>query len=327
MPGVYDLWAPRRVSAASYIAYKTPSQHPDRVMREHDLVYFLEGEWEVFQDGVPYLLRAGDVLLLHGGRRHYSRRPCLAGTNTIYIHIFPAPGDAYLPPGSFSAPSPRTQAEGPRAQAEQTAQTERAGQTGGPPFLFPQEPSPGELPERIPCQGNEAVRLLFDALAKAFALETYKKEEKLSSLCQLLLRELYACAHNKIAGDLFSGAIGHMVSNSRKICSAQELAQAARVSERTLRNAFLSRYGLTPCEYQMRYKLRQAAAELLNNPQATIRAVAENLGFCDEFHFSKAFKKEFGTPPSVYRKHPETIKKPENAAQGKSPENDSPTPG
>lgn len=300
MPGVYDLWAPRRVSAASYIAYKAPSQHPDRIMQEHDLVYFLEGEWEVYQDNIPYLLRRGDVLLLHGGHHHYSKRPCLAGTNTIYIHIFPAPGDSYLPP------------------------EEQTGTNASP---FPQEPLPEWLPERISCQENETVRILFDALAKAFALEAYKKEEKLSSLCQLLLRELYACAHNKIPGDLFSRAIGHMVSSSRKICSAEELAQAARVSERTLRNAFLHRYGMTPYEYQMRYKLRQAAAELTNNPQATIRAIAENLGFCDEFHFSKAFKKEFGTPPSVYRKHPETIKKPENAAQGKSPENDSPTPG
>ena len=150
MPGVYDLWAPRRVSAASYIAYKAPSQHPDRIMQEHDLVYFLEGEWEVYQDNIPYLLRRGDVLLLHGGRHHYSKRPCLAGTNTIYIHIFPAPGDSYLPP------------------------EEQTGTNASP---FPQEPLPEWLPERISCQENETVRILFDALAKAFALEAYKKEE------------------------------------------------------------------------------------------------------------------------------------------------------
>ena len=104
MPGVYDLWAPRRVSAASYIAYKAPSQHPDRIMQEHDLVYFLEGEWEVYQDNIPYLLRRGDVLLLHGGRHHYSKRPCLAGTNTIYNgnECFP------LSPRTSAGMAPRT---------------------------------------------------------------------------------------------------------------------------------------------------------------------------------------------------------------------------
>ena len=30
--------------------------HPDRVMEEHDLVYLVDGEWEVFEEGTPYLL-------------------------------------------------------------------------------------------------------------------------------------------------------------------------------------------------------------------------------------------------------------------------------
>ena len=38
------FWAPKGASALPvYIAYKAPSQHPDRIMQEHDLVYFLEG--------------------------------------------------------------------------------------------------------------------------------------------------------------------------------------------------------------------------------------------------------------------------------------------
>ena len=286
MPGIYDLAAQRKASAASYIGYKTPSQHPDRIMEEHDLVYFLEGEWEIYQDGIPYTLRSGDVILLHGGRHHFSRRPCQAGTNTIYILLFPADNDRSFPP------SPPTQGKTVPVFPDSPYAPENRSQ---------EEPADDLLPEKISCQGSEEVRFLFDAIAKTFALETYKREEKISSLCQLLLRELYACAHHKIPGDIFSAAIGYMVSNSQKICSAGELAQAAHVSERTLRNAFLRRYAMTPCAYQMRYKLRQAAIELMNHPQATIRAVAENLGFCDEFHFSKSFKKEFGIPPSLYR--------------------------
>ena len=60
--------------------------HPDRVMEEHDLIYLVDGEWEVFEEGTPYLLRAGDVLILTAGRHHYGERPCRDRTRTIYIH-------------------------------------------------------------------------------------------------------------------------------------------------------------------------------------------------------------------------------------------------
>lgn len=41
---------------------------------------------------------------------------------------------------------------------------------------------------------------------------------------------------------------------------------------------------------------------LLTQPETTLREVALNYGFYDEFHLSKAFKKQFGVSPSKYRK-------------------------
>jgi AraC-like DNA-binding protein len=35
----------------------------------------------------------------------------------------------------------------------------------------------------------------------------------------------------------------------------------------------------------------------------TLAEIAEQLGYCDAFHFSKAFKKSVGSAPSSYRKN------------------------
>ena len=58
---------------------------------------------------------------------------------------------------------------------------------------------------------------------------------------------------------------------------------------------------MTPCQYQQRYKLEQAAQMLLLYPDMPLAAVAENLGFCDEFHLSRVFKQRYGLSPRSYR--------------------------
>ncbi len=55
----------------------------------------------------------------------------------------------------------------------------------------------------------------------------------------------------------------------------------------------------------MRYVNRQkiaAAKSLLENPSASIFAVAERLGYYDVNYFSAFFKKQTGLSPSEYRK-------------------------
>ena len=83
----------RRLSAANFSAYSEPYFHPDRVMTEHDLVYLIEGEWEVCQNSERFLMEPGDVLLLEAGQHHYSELPCAAGSRTMYLHISAHPQD------------------------------------------------------------------------------------------------------------------------------------------------------------------------------------------------------------------------------------------
>ncbi len=56
----------------------------------------------------------------------------------------------------------------------------------------------------------------------------------------------------------------------------------------------------SPYQYLLRLKLN-AAAEHLQNPDALVKQVAEQIGFNDPFHFSRAFKGVFGLSPEAFR--------------------------
>jgi AraC-like DNA-binding protein len=62
--------------------------------------------------------------------------------------------------------------------------------------------------------------------------------------------------------------------------------------------------GTTPGQYVLERRLSAAAQQLLFSGE-TIESISAATGFCDRFHFSRAFKQRFDTSPAAYRKkHP-----------------------
>ena len=76
------------------------------------------------------------------------------------------------------------------------------------------------------------------------------------------------------------------------------IAKQLGLSYETFRKKFKSRYGVSPLQYRQRY-LMQRACKLLLNRRLSVKETAAMLGFCDEFHFSRLFKKVIGRPPSA----------------------------
>ena len=87
--------------------------------------------------------------------------------------------------------------------------------------------------------------------------------------------------------------------------------EARLTLDRLARDAGLSRYhflrtfervvGVTPHQYVMRARLREAALRLVAGRDA-ILDVALDCGFGDVSNFNRAFRKEFGTTPQHYRR-------------------------
>jgi AraC-like DNA-binding protein len=86
-----------------------------------------------------------------------------------------------------------------------------------------------------------------------------------------------------------------------KSWTVDELAHKVALSRSALAERFSNLVGEPPMQYLMRWRLALAAQALRTGGDAIIR-VAERSGYESEAAFSRAFKREFGSPPAAWRK-------------------------
>jgi len=82
--------------------------------------------------------------------------------------------------------------------------------------------------------------------------------------------------------------------------SLADLAAGAGIDRSTLHRYCHSVHGCSPGAYRQRLRLARAA-HLLHETSQSIQAIAEQVGFSCPFAFSKAFKRQYGLPPSQCR--------------------------
>lgn len=81
----------------------------------------------------------------------------------------------------------------------------------------------------------------------------------------------------------------------------KEVAPQVGLNYENFRKRFVSLAGESPGRYQKRRRLEWACAAIYHG-ESSLKQIADTLGFCDVFHFSKAFKQEIGFTPSDYRR-------------------------
>ena len=96
-------------------------------------------------------------------------------------------------------------------------------------------------------------------------------------------------------------AISYMQNNLTIQLSGEQIAQAIFVSPSRLYKRFKAETGLHIGTYQDNMIIHQAAL-LLADRQLTLKEISQQLGFCDQYYFSRRFKAKMGTTPSNYRK-------------------------
>ncbi len=79
------------------------------------------------------------------------------------------------------------------------------------------------------------------------------------------------------------------------------LATIAGMHYNAFTKLFRKEVGIAPQKYVMRYKVEQATYRLQRN-LATIDTIADDLGFCDRYHFSRIFRQYMGIPPGRYQR-------------------------
>lgn len=122
--------------------------------------------------------------------------------------------------------------------------------------------------------------LLTEALANTPAAEepTLSRQEWLDTACALL-----------------------STSDTGKPSHPTAVAKKLGLSYETFRKKFREAAGYSPGHYLLDSRIDRAAA-LLHQGKFTIKEIANQIDFCDEFYFSRCFKRRFGQSPRAFRR-------------------------
>ena len=66
------------------------------------------------------------------------------------------------------------------------------------------------------------------------------------------------------------------------------------------RSAFRQHTGVSPSEYIIGQRI-SAACRLLSQTDKSVSAIAADVGYADQYYFSRLFRKKMGMPPLKYR--------------------------
>ncbi len=125
-----------------------------------------------------------------------------------------------------------------------------------------------------------------------------------SVIYRLFARVLATYPEDKIESRSYSPLIGRAVKYIQENLSVRlsiaEVAASLFVAEGTLRKHFKKEIGLTPRAYIEDLALWKAET-LLRNTNLTIAEIAAQLGFCDQFYFTRRFSLRYRRSPRLYR--------------------------
>jgi len=102
----------------------------------------------------------------------------------------------------------------------------------------------------------------------------------------------------------------YMQSNITVQLSGEQIAKAVRISPSTLYRRFKAETGLSLGAYQDKL-IFYRAIQLLAEQELSLKEISQQLGFCDQYYFSRRFKAQTGKTPSHYRKiilHSQNVK-------------------
>lgn len=244
-------------------------KHPDRVLDEYDFLYIKNGTWDIWEDNVSYHLKEKHLLVLEPGKHHYSLEKCSPGMRNMYIHC------SYMPQDCLHQV---------HAEPENTS------------GFF-------KIPKLADCTDNPQIEHMILQLIETYWSKCHHCALILEAQFFLLLAEIESLGERTFYKDiLISNIIRLFYLYPGRFFSPQELAGRYNTSVRSLSGRFKKSTGTSIHRYQMDLKLDFANEQITLYPERRLKDIALDLGFYDEFQFSRLFKRKFGYAPSSKRK-------------------------
>ncbi|MBF4484896.1 MULTISPECIES: helix-turn-helix domain-containing protein [unclassified Flavobacterium] len=134
-------------------------------------------------------------------------------------------------------------------------------------------------------------------------IEANKIEEAIAQVQQFFLN-----AHSQIPPDSLLFKAGLAMRNAKGIIPVSEVASAAHATVRTLERNFKQSSGHSVKDVSGLMRFEQVRNHLWHFPDTNIAGLAQELGYTDQSHLSREFKRYSGTTPGAFaRKAKQTI--------------------
>ncbi len=92
------------------------------------------------------------------------------------------------------------------------------------------------------------------------------------------------------------------IARDSSLVRADDLVEASGLELRALQRAFRRYVGLSPKTVLQRYRLHEAAERLRASAPPSLAALAASLGYADQAHFNRDFKRTIGRTPGAFAK-------------------------
>ena len=103
------------------------------------------------------------------------------------------------------------------------------------------------------------------------------------------------------AHDLTSDVKKYLDESYRKSITSEDLSRQFGYVPSYICRVFRRSFGVSPATYVTKLRIGEAKALLRKRPDLLVKEIAFLVGFKDQYHFSKTFKKEEGVWPTDYR--------------------------
>ncbi len=132
------------------------------------------------------------------------------------------------------------------------------------------------------------------------------KNEDLSNVVDIFISKIFKkhcdinieINHNDKSNEIIDKVKQYILDNIEEQLSLDDIATFLGYNKYHIIKMFKQQYGITPHAFIVNHKINKAKKMIIEDNDLTIVDVANEVGFYDQSHFSKSFKKVFATNPS-----------------------------